>query len=169
MKPDAPLATSRLDLEPLVAAHARELFDSLRDPALYAFIDEAPPASLAALETRYRALARRGPPDGGPEIWLNWACRERATGTIAGLTQATLIPAAPALIAYVFTARGQGRGLAREACRAVLTALFTDWGQTAAEATVHPDNARSLALLAALGFRPVPSTTADLRFRCDAC
>ena len=168
MKPDAPLTTSRLDLEPLVAAHARELFAPLRDPALYSFIDEGPPASLAALETRYRALERRGPPDGRPEIWLNWACRERATGVIAGLTQATLLPAAPALIAYVFTAAGQGRGLAREACRAVLAALFTDWGQTAVEATVHPDNARSIALLAALGFRPVPSTTADLRFRCDA-
>lgn len=168
MKPDAPLATLRLDLEPLAAAHARELYDALRDPALYTFIDEAPPDSLAALEARYRVLERRGPPDGRPEVWLNWACRERATGTIAGLLQATITPGAPALIAYVFTAAGQGRGLAREACRAVLAALFADWRQTAALATVHPDNARSIALLEALGFRRVPSDTADLRFRCDA-
>lgn len=165
MKPDAPLATPRLDLEPLTAGHARELYAALSDPALYRHIEEAPPASLAALEIRYRALERRRPPDGREEVWLNWACRERATGVIAGIAQATLVPGSPALIAYVFTAAGQGRGLAREACRAVLAALFTDWGQSAVEATVDPANARSIALLEALGFARVASTTADLRFR----
>src|SRR6185436_3667281 len=130
-----PLTTPRLDLEPLVVAHARELFEPLRDPGLYRFLEEDPPASLAALETRYRVLERRGPPDGRDEVWLNWACRERASGVVAGLTQATLVPGAPAMIAYVFTAAGQGRGLAREACRAVVRALFGDWAQSAIEAT----------------------------------
>jgi [ribosomal protein S5]-alanine N-acetyltransferase len=168
MKPDTPLSTDRLDLEPLVVAHARELWDEIRDPALYAFIEEAPPPSLAALEARYRVLERRAPPDGRPEVWLNWACRERASGQIAGLLQATLAPGVPALIAYVFTARGQGRGLAREACRAVVRSLLIDWAQPAVEATVDPGNARSIALLEALGFVRVPSATADLRYRCDA-
>ena len=168
MKPDAAIATDRLDLEPLVVAHARELFERLRDPTLYAFIDEAPPTSLAALETRYRALERRGPPDGRNEVWFNWACRERATGELAGLMQATVVPDQPALIAYVFTAGGQGRGLAREASGAVVRALFRDWAQPAVEATVHPDNARSIALLEALGFARIPSATTDLRFRCAA-
>ncbi len=163
-----PLATPRLDLEPLVVAHARELFEALRDPALYQFIEERPPASLAALEARYRALERRAPPDGRDEVWLNWACRERATGLIAGLVQATVFPAPPAHFAYVFTAAGQGRGLAREACRAAIRSLFDDWQQPAVEATVDPDNARSIALLEALGFHPVESTTRDRRFRCDA-
>lgn len=167
MKPDAPLATPRLDLEPLVAAHARELFAALRDPALYRFIEERPPASLAALEARYRVLERRAPPDGRDEVWLNWACRERASGHIAGLVQATVAPGAPALLAYVFSARGQGRGLAREACRRVLRSLFDDWAQAAVEATVDPDNTRSIALLQALGFAPAPSDTRDLRFRCE--
>ncbi len=166
MKPDAPLTTARLDLEPLAPRHAREVYAALADPALYRYVDEAPPASLAALEARYRVLERRAPPDGRDEVWLNWACRERATGVIAGLTQATLVPGVPALIAYFFAAAGQGRGLAREACRAVVHALFTDWAQPAIEATVHPDNARSIGLLEALGFARVPSATFDLRFRC---
>ena len=165
--PDAPLATARLDLEPLVVAHAREIYDSLRDPALYSFIDERPPPSLAALETRYRVLAHRRAPDGSA-VWLNWACRERASGAIAGLVQATIPVAEPALIAYLFTAHGQGRGLAREACRALVDALFTDWAQPLVEATVHPANRRSIALLVALGFSRLDSTTSDLRFRCVA-
>ena len=167
MKPDTPLTTERLDLEPLAVRHARELYGALADPALYRYLEEAPPASLAALETRYRVLERRGPPDGRDEVWLNWACRERATGVVAGLTQATLVPGAPAMIAYVFTAAGQGRGLAREACRAVVRALFGDWAQSAIEATVDPDNRRSIALLEALGFARVHSDSDDLRFRCD--
>ena len=167
MRPDAPLRTERLDLEPLTVGHARELHAALSDPALYRYLDEAPPASLAALEARYRVLEQRRPPDGRDDVWLNWACRERATGLIAGVAQATIEPGKAALIAYVFIAAGQGRGLAREACRAVMTALFVDWRQPAVEATVHPDNARSIALLEALGFAPVPSDTADLRFRCE--
>lgn len=167
MQPDAPLATPRLDLEPLRAAHARELYPALCDPALYAFLDEDPPASLAALEARYRILERRAPPDGRDQVWLNWACRERASGRLAGLVQATLAPGAPALIAYVFTAAGQGRGLAREACRALVHALFTDWRQEEIAASVDPRNARSIALLAALGFArdPAPAASGDLRFR----
>jgi RimJ/RimL family protein N-acetyltransferase len=162
-----PLATPRLDLEPLVPAHARELFEVLSDPALYRFIEERPPASLAALEARYRVLERRAPPDGRDEVWLNWACRERASGQIAGLVQATLVPGSPALLAYVFPV--QGRGLAREACREVVRALFADWRQSAIEATVDPDNARSIALLEALGFTEVPSgDPRDRRFRCGA-
>jgi RimJ/RimL family protein N-acetyltransferase len=164
-----PLATARLDLEPLVPAHARELYGDLRDPALYRFIEEEPPASLAALEARYRVLERRRPPDGRDEVWLNWACRERASGMLAGLVQATVVPAAPALLAYVFAARGQGRGLAREACRQVVRALFDDFAQRSIEATVDADNARSIALLEALGFARVASSdTRELRFRCDA-
>lgn len=167
MKPDTPIATARLDLEPLVVAHARELHEALLDPALYRFIEERPPASLAALEARYRVLERRGPPDGRDELWLNWACRERASGLLVGLVQATLTPGAPALLAYVFPARGQGRGLAREACRQVVRTLFDEGAQAAIEATVDPDNARSIALLEALGFARVPSGTRDLRFRAD--
>ena len=165
--PDAALATERLDLEPLVVGHARELYEAIRDPALYLYIDERPPPSLAALETRYRALAHRRAPDGSA-VWLNWACRERASGVIAGVVQATLPSDGPALIAYLFAARGQGRGLAREACRALMGALVSDWARPVIEATVHPDNRRSIALLEALGFARTGSATSDLRFRCAA-
>jgi ribosomal-protein-alanine N-acetyltransferase len=161
---DAPLRTERLDLEPLRVVHARELRDRLSDPELYRFIEEAPPASLAALEDRYRALERRGPADGSA-IWLNYVCRERATREVAGLVQATLAAGEPALIAYVFFRSGQGRGLAREGCRALLASLVTDWGQSIVEATVERDNARSIALLDALGFAHVATSGSELRYR----
>jgi ribosomal-protein-alanine N-acetyltransferase len=159
---ETPLSTQRLELEPLRVEHAGELHAALSDPDLYHYMDERPPASLAALEERYRKLAGRG---NGTEVWLNYACRERASGEVAGLVQATITPGAPALIAYLFPRRGQGRGLAREACRALVASLTVDWSQAVIEATVETANTRSIALLRALDFHHTTTSGTEERYR----
>ena len=64
MAPEARLETSRLWIEPLIPAHATRLYERLQDERLYEFIPQNPPASLQALEDRYRALSSRRSPDG---------------------------------------------------------------------------------------------------------
>ena len=48
------LETARLVLEPLLPEHADKLYPSLREPALYEFLDDEPPVTASVLEERYR-------------------------------------------------------------------------------------------------------------------
>ena len=143
------LGTARLVLEPLTAAHAEALFEPLSDPRLYAFIAEDPPASLEALRARYRRLERRASPDGA-EAWLNWAVLSRDDGRALGYVQAG-VAAGVATIAYMLAPPAQGRGYAREAVAAAIDHLAAG-GVARFRACVDTRNARSIALLAALGF-----------------
>jgi hypothetical protein len=67
------LVTRGLTLEPLLEAHAPEMFEILCDPAIYQF-ENQPPQSKQALAERYARLQRRHSPDGS-ERWLNWVVR----------------------------------------------------------------------------------------------
>ena len=69
-------------------AHATELAPLLDDTSLHEFTGGAP-LSAAALADRYRRLAARRSPD-GDQLWGNSVIRIRATGTAAGIVQATL-------------------------------------------------------------------------------
>ena len=151
---ETPLATARLRLEPLLPRHAAQLYPCLRDEALYTFIPQEPPASLAAVEARYRRLAARRSPDGA-EIWLNWAARLRGADEYVGTFQATVRADATALLAYMIFTPFQRRGYAREGCVAVLACLAHEWGVTMVAAEIDTRNAASIALVEALGFTRV--------------
>lgn len=72
-----PMRTLRapgLVLEPLVVAHAAELYALLADPALYTYLDYGPPGDVARVAWTYQQLEARQSPD-GREQWLNWAVR----------------------------------------------------------------------------------------------
>jgi ribosomal-protein-alanine N-acetyltransferase len=164
--------TPRLLLEPLIEAHAAELFAGLCAPELYAHLDETPPISATALAARYRFLeARRSP--GGDEAWLNWALRERASGALVGTVQAT-VRERESEIAYVLLRGAWGRGLASEAVAALLALLHADFAAHEFVAHVDPRNSRSVALLERLGFARSGTRAAssplqpepDLVFRC---
>jgi ribosomal-protein-alanine N-acetyltransferase len=144
--------TPRLRMEPLEETHAIDLFDGLRDEALYEFIGEQPPESVETLRERYRRLASRTSPD-GEEAWLNWALRSLSTGSCIGWTQATIHPDRSAHVAYVLFREAWGLGYAREAVTAMIAHLRDPWSVTRVRATVDTRNRRSLALLEALGFR----------------
>jgi RimJ/RimL family protein N-acetyltransferase len=148
-----PLETPRLVLEPQMAAHADEMFIVLSDPAIYEF-ENAPPASVAALRERYRALEARRSPD-GRQLWLNWTVRLKDGGAAIGYVQATVLPDAAALVAYEFNSAWWGRGLAREAVAAAMRELRQHLGVTRLGAVFKTANARSRRMLARLGMCPV--------------
>jgi RimJ/RimL family protein N-acetyltransferase len=148
-----PIVSNALRLEPLVAAHADEMFAPLSAIAIYDYIPERPPLSLVALRERYVRLERGRSPDGRQQ-WLNWIVR-LASGRCAGFVQSTIHPERTADFAFAFAPEYWGKGIAFEACEAALPYLFGALRVTALFATVDPRNARSLRLLLRLGFDEV--------------
>ena len=140
-------------------AHATELAPLLDDTSLHEFTGGAP-LSAAALADRYRRLAARRSPD-GDQLWGNWVIRIRATGTAAGIVQATLpaggYVAVPAEVAWVVVRAAQGQGYAKEAARS-LVAMLQESGCTVA-AHIHPGHLASQRVARAAGL----SSTTDAR------
>jgi [ribosomal protein S5]-alanine N-acetyltransferase len=152
------LATGRIQLEPLTATHAAELFPLLADHQIYRFIPDAPPVSVAALAERYQNLESRYSPDRSQQ-WLNWAIRRLNDGQCVGFLQATIHPAGTADFAFLLGSSFWGLGLAREASILALHSLFTEFGVTSVFATTDQRNIRSAGLLTRLGFvRVQPSS-----------
>ncbi len=151
--------TKRLDVEPLVPAHAAELAPALTDASLYRFIG-GEPLSATALAERYHRLASRRSPD-GDQLWGNWVLRVRQTGAAIGTVQATLPSrgpvAGPAEVAWVVAIPGQGRGYAKEAARSLTDRLTEDgWSVTA---YIHPEHEASQRVAIAAGM----TVTAEVR------
>ncbi|MFF1792347.1 GNAT family N-acetyltransferase [Kitasatospora sp. NPDC058243] len=147
--PAAPLHSERLDLLPIGPEHAEELAAALADPALHAFTGGSP-ATADDLRVRYARLAA-GSPDPA-ETWGNWALRLRADGSLTGYVQTTVSPGA-ADLAWVVGTPWQGRGLATEAARALLSHLAAA-GVSTVTAHIHPDHHASAAVARALGLTP---------------
>jgi ribosomal-protein-alanine N-acetyltransferase len=147
------IVSATLRLEPLVRAHADEMFRPLSAATIYDYIPGRPPVSVAELRQRYHRLEQRRSPDGRQQ-WLNWVVR-LSSGQCAGFVQATIHVTLSADFAYVIAPEYWGRGVAFEACQAVLPYLAREGGVQALFSTVDPRNARSIRLLERLGFREV--------------
>jgi [ribosomal protein S5]-alanine N-acetyltransferase len=147
--PAIALTTPRLLLEPLTPAHAEVLFAGLSDPALYTFIPQEPPASVDALRERYLRI-QRGPQGDDPTRWLNWAVRDSATCEYSGVIEATVTPSDQAWLAYFIFTAAQGRGLAREACGAVMRHLAQAHGVQRFVAEMDTRNTASWKLVESL-------------------
>lgn len=141
--------TARLTIEPLLPAHAEELFPLLTPPALHRFTPRRPPASREALRERYRRLSSRRSPE-GTERWLNWVMRERASGRAVGLLEAT-VEGERALIAYTVVVDAQRRGFGREGVTWLLAWLASALRVTRCVATIDVQNEASIALARAAG------------------
>ena len=166
------IVTRRLVLEPLAPRHAAAMFDGMADAALFLWLDDVPPPTAAALEARYARVT--APDAGAPDRWLNWALRLRDGGDYAGHVEVTLHPDGSANLAYFTFTRFMRRGLAREACAAVLDALREDYGAHEVIATMDTRNTASLRLVESLGSVRDPGTepsslkgvaTSDYRYR----
>lgn len=151
-------------LEPLLAAHAREMFAVLADPAIYEF-ENTPPPSEAWLQARYRRLETRGPADAS-EIWLNWVIR-LDRGELAGYVQATVLPGATALVGYELNSRHWRRGIGAHAVASMLVELRHGYGVRHVIAVLKTANFRSMGLLHKLGFTQAGQAEA-LRHRDEA-
>jgi RimJ/RimL family protein N-acetyltransferase len=154
------LRTSDLVLEPLTAGHTEAMFEVLRDPELYAYLDYGPPPSAEHLRGVYEELEARVSPDGS-QLWLNWVIRPHA-GPPVGFVQAT-VTGGDAWIAYILARESWGRGYAFRATRAVVDHLRARCGVSRFLATVDAGNERSARLLDRLGFRPATQAEAHER------
>ena len=143
------IATPTLTLEPQTVAHAEEMFAVLSDPAIYEYENEAPP-SLEWLRTRFAKLESRQSVD-GQQQWLNWVIR-LPTSELIGFVQATVHRNGNAGIAYVLASAYWGRGLAREAVKAMMTELVEQYGVSTFSAVLKRENLRSVKLLECLDF-----------------
>jgi RimJ/RimL family protein N-acetyltransferase len=157
--------TERLDLEPLVVAHAAEMAPLLDDTRLHEFIGGAP-LSAADLAARYARLAVRRSPD-GDELWGNWVMRLRTTGAAVGTVQAALPAAGPAAgpaeVAWVVVSASQGRGYATEAARSLVGRL-REAGWTVV-AHIHPGHLASQRVARAAGLAPTGEIRDDGEMR----
>jgi RimJ/RimL family protein N-acetyltransferase len=146
------ISTTRLDLVPLVAADADDLYPILRDPSLQRFTGETPPADVEAVRSGFaRWEARRSPDDA--ELWLNWVLRRRVDARAIGLVQATVGEASTA-IAWTVGVEFQRQGFATEAGGALITWLRESLGSTVIVGSIHPDNVASQTVAHRIGLRP---------------
>ena len=147
-----------LTLEPLHPDHAGALFAGLSDPALYRFLSERPPASLAELSRRLAEPEPERSVDGA-DLWCGWMVRHD-DGTCVGTVQATIEQAAEqaggelatGLVGIMVFPPFWRRGIATEALSCLLDCLFERYDCDLAAALVDTRNDASLALFARLGF-----------------
>ena len=158
------LLAPNLLLEPLVAAHAREMFEVLRDPAIYEF-ENSPPPSAEWLEDRYLRLEQRGPASES-EKWLNWVIR-LSTGHLAGYVQATVLQDHTSLFAYELNSRYWRQGIASVAVHSMMEELSAHYDVQTFVAVLKAANYRSNGLLQKLGFAD-PSEQLAAKFRDEA-
>jgi ribosomal-protein-alanine N-acetyltransferase len=149
------LATARLSLEPLVAAHAAHMFAVLCEPAVHRYLDHGPPPSLAHLQSVYARLEARRSPDGS-EAWLNWVVVPHGDSPV-GFVQATVAAGQIAWVGYLLATRCWGRGYATEAMQGMLAHLAACHGVGVCQATVEAENLPSVRLLERLSFHRASS------------
>lgn len=145
------LSADTCTLEPLVEAHAPEMFVVLTDPAIYEF-EGVPPPSLELLRAGFRRRESRLTRDGSQPI-LDWVVRLPG-GQLAGYVQATLYPAGVAYVAYEFSSRYWRRGIGATAVSRMLAELEANHGISRFVAVLKSANFRSSGLLRKLGFVP---------------
>jgi ribosomal-protein-alanine N-acetyltransferase len=142
-------------------AHAEELFPVLAEAALYEFIDEGPPASVAALREKLARSESRKSPDGS-EHWLNWVVRDDSR-RVAGYVQATVAANLETNIAYLIGSAFWGRGIATDAVRQMLEIVAAGFGVKRFVIVSERRNSKSVRLAERLGFTEVPPEQATGR------
>lgn len=158
MLPDIPddeamrISTRRLDLVPLTAEDAEDLFPVLNDPAIGRFTGETPPADVEAVRAGFARWEARRSPDGA-ELWLNWVVRRRDDGRAVGYVQAT-VGEGDAAIAWTIGTPFQRQGFATEAGHALIAWLRDSLGVPLIVGSVHPDNVASQTAAHRIGLRP---------------
>ena len=157
---DLKISTTRLDLRPISADDASEMFAVLNDSSLYTFTGGEPPASIQELRDVYawRESLQGHSPD-GTERWINWLLRERAQQNVIGYVQATVF-STYADIAWVVGSQWQRRGYASEAAIAVVAWLGANAIRDI-RANIHPQHLASQAVARNAGFSPTGAVRAD--------
>ena len=148
------LETPRLRLREIVVADAPALLEIHGDPVVMRWFGNDPIADLAGAHRIVESFAGlRWLPSPG----TRWAIepRDSPDSELVGTCGFFRWNRGwrTCMVGYELAPRAQGRGYMREALRAIVPWAFATLGIERIEAQVHPDNAASLATLAALGFR----------------
>ena len=151
----------RFTMEERRVAHAAELFEVLRHPGLYAYLDEEPPRSVQELAEKLARSELRRSPD-GKEHWLNWVVRGES-GAMAGYVQATVEENKETNVAYVFSPAFQGQGLATAAVRRMIEIVVAGYQANPLFIVAEAGNLASLRLADRLGFTAAPTDVAARR------
>ena len=145
------MTTARLDLVPLTAADAEDLFPVFDDPVIGRWTGDTPPADTDVLRRRFAAW-EAGPSDAGNERWLNWTMRRRDDDRAVGHLQST-VTGDTARVAWVVGTAFQSQGFATEEARALVDWLRNQ-GVIEIEASIHPGNVASQMVAQRAGLRP---------------
>lgn len=151
-------------IEPQSPDHAEGLFAALSDPAIYRWLDEAPPESLLALRARLERLQSGGSAD-GTERWFNWTVFHQ--GKIVGYVQATAFAQGATSIAYVLNPAVWGQSVAYDACSQMLAQLCAEIAPQRFTAEAERGNIRSHRLLRRLGFAETGTVGGEVQFAAD--
>jgi RimJ/RimL family protein N-acetyltransferase len=153
------ISTARLDLVPLSAVHAEEMATVLSSPALHTFIG-GEPLTPDALRTRYERLVAGS---SVPSVtWCNWVLRLHAESCLVGTVQATVTGGGSVVeIAWVVGLPWQGRGLATEAARGLVSWLAHKPSVRTVVAHIHPKHGASAAVATAVGLTPSEQSQDD--------
>jgi [ribosomal protein S5]-alanine N-acetyltransferase len=148
------ITTDRLTLEPLTVAHAPLLHAGFSDPQMHTWIPTEPP-SLDELTARYERILK-GPRDNPVELWRNWAIRlHDSPPRYVGMVETSVFPDDYVYLAYFIFTPHQGRGYAREACRAALDHLRERYRVKRAVVEIDTRNTASWKLTESLGGKRV--------------
>lgn len=138
--------SERLAFRPQRVEDAEALHDAYSDIELMRYWSSAPHVTIED------TIAYLSPRVDFPE-WRGWSvtlkCSDRAIGTVA----AGLRREGVSEIGYMLARAHWGRGIAREAVTRLLDLLFVEEGCRRVFADTDPENAASIRLLQALGFR----------------
>lgn len=116
---NAPIATPRLRLEPLCAWHAEHLFGPLQNLAIYAWISEQPPSSVAALAGNWAAIEKRLR-EKYDDARVGWVVRRGEDGAYLGKLDVDINAAHVATnVGWLFFPPFWGKGYASEAVKAL--------------------------------------------------
>jgi [ribosomal protein S5]-alanine N-acetyltransferase len=151
----------RFTMEERRVAHAAELYEVLRDPALYEFLEEVPPKSVEELAVKLARSEHRLSPD-GKEHWLNWVVRVES-GTIEGYVQAAVEASKEANLAYVFSRSFRGQGIATAAVHRMVEIVATEYKATTLFVVAETANTASIKLAQRLGVTLAPPEVMALR------
>ncbi len=159
-----PLATVRLDLERLRSAHAELLVEPFMDDRVWTYLPHLRPANREAVRTRLARWLAPPPPE-MPEAlgFENWVGFERATRSIVGTFQATIMHAGSATIGYIVFPDHWRRGYAVEAMTAVCAHLREAHAIRRIVADMDRRNEASVAVARRLGLVEVAAANADDR------
>ncbi len=146
-----PIRTERLILRPSLLSDAEAAFQRRSLPEVARYQDWEMPYTLERAQKRLTELvAMDGPQDG--EGWsltvVDATDPDRILGDLyIGITWG----GRSAEVGYTFHPDYWGRGYATEATQAIIHYLFTDFGVTRIESSLHPDNPPSARVLEACG------------------